>query len=323
MAPNELPPSGLICPMVTPLNDQLHLDVESLTKLFKFIEKWVDGVVIGDPLWGEGPFLPHSLRLELVEAALAIVDGRMPLMISVTGPTIEETLLLQQQVEAMVRRLEYRGLLFWVDYPLYYHSNRGLPKVYSEMLSQASFPLILGNNARLIKMNKAPGRHKNIRTRVLKKIAHLSSIIGIIYSGDVKRALNYHMAVRFREQFVFYDGDEAVFIKNPAKGGVVAGGANIFPQQWSNVANMSLNLPLRQHAFESTQAITWEDSRMLERFHHLYMLSPAVSIKKILRQIGIIAHDGFFWPMAFDQKGVLAPAWQKDLDGLLNTYDIL
>jgi 4-hydroxy-tetrahydrodipicolinate synthase len=318
-----LSPSGLICPLVTPLDKNENLDSGSFRRLWGHVQRWAAGIVIGDPLWGEGPFLSPSLRLALIEKAIEINEGRRPLLISITSQSLPETLFIREQAETIICRMNYRGPLYWVDYPLYYHGNRGLPQLYGHLLSNTTIPLILGNNAELVKMSKGPGRHKNIRTRVLKKIATLSAVMGIIYTGDLKRALNYHMAVRFREHFMFYDGDESVFIRNPAKGGVVAGGANLFPQQWSAVAQMSLDLPPPPPYLESARLDIWEDSRMLKRFNKLYRMSPAVALKKVLKQVGIISHDASVWPMTPQQKSGLEDTWQRDLEGLLATYDLI
>jgi dihydrodipicolinate synthase/N-acetylneuraminate lyase len=317
------PPEGLICPLVTPLDNDRKLDLRSFKRLWNYVERWVDAIVIGDPLWGEGLFLPQDLRLALIEFAIELIRGRRPLMICITCSSFKGTVLFREQAESIINQMNYKGQLYWVDFPLFYHSNRGLPQVYETMLSKSEIPLILGNNAELIRMKKRPGKHKNIRTRVLKKIAHNASVKGIIYAGDLKRALNYHMAVRFREHFVFYDGDENVFIKNPAKGGVMAGGANVFPQKWSDVTQMSLDLPPRQNAFEPARSAIWEDSRMLQRFYRLYTLLPAVAIKKILHQVGIIAYDECVWPLASRQQRDLDHTWQIDLNRLLAAYDLL
>jgi dihydrodipicolinate synthase/N-acetylneuraminate lyase len=316
-------PAGLICPLVTPLDPDYNLDAVSFRRLWSHVERWVDGLLIGDPLWGEGPFLSSKLRLALIENALDLVGGKGALLIGITSPSLEETVQFRRGAEAIIRRRNYHGPLFWVDYPLYYHSNRGLPDAYASLLSETAFPLLIGNDAQLVKMKKRHGRRKNIRTRVLKKIASLSSVIGIIYAGDLQRALNYHMAVRFRDHFLFYDGDENVFIRNPAKGGVAAGGANLFPRQWSAIAQMSSGQALSKNYLEYAMSDVWEDSRMLRRFGNLYHSLPAVALKRILKQVGLIAHDESVWPMASQQKSCLGEAWLRDLNKLLSAYDLI
>lgn len=79
--------SGLIPPIITPLTDEGRLDVESLSSLVEFqLAAGVNGLfVLGSS--GEAIYLTDTARREVVEAAAAIVDHRVPLLVGALEAT--------------------------------------------------------------------------------------------------------------------------------------------------------------------------------------------------------------------------------------------
>ena len=153
---------------------------------------------------------------------------------------------------------------------------------------------------------------------MLKKIAANPALVGLIFVGDLKRALNYHLALRGRDLFTFYDGDERGFLKSPASGGVVAGGSNLLPRVWQAVTRSSLNWLKEDRHFPSHPAILLESGVMLRALGTLCRTAPAVQLKTILQRVGIIASDAAAVPAdAHD------PAWEADLEAFLRAYDLL
>jgi len=215
-------------------------------------------------------------------------------------------------------RMDYPGMLFWMDYPLFYHSNRELPQMYQNLLSGTQRPLILGNLPHLIKMQKGPGRRYNIRTNILQKMVQHPGIKGMVFFGTLKRSLNYQKALRFRKDFFFYDGDEAVFLKNPGTGGLVAGGSNLIPDTWLKITKSSLNRYDTERQFPSHQAAIWESGLMIHALHSLYQQAPAFYMKKILTQVGIIAGDYTLLSGVQEDSG-----WQQKLDNFLDKYALI
>ncbi|OQY49206.1 MAG: hypothetical protein B6240_03855, partial [Desulfobacteraceae bacterium 4572_87] len=131
--------------------------------------------------------------------------------------------------------------VFWVDTPLRYHSNRGLPDYYRELLAQLKYPLILHNDPDCIHATRAFKRH-NIRTAVLKELVRIDGIAGLIFSGSLERAHHYQRACRGRQNFRIYDGDEKRFLEHPSMGGVVSVGANLAPGTWEMITQSSIRL---------------------------------------------------------------------------------
>ncbi|MFC1856743.1 dihydrodipicolinate synthase family protein [Thermodesulfobacteriota bacterium] len=313
----QSPPEGLICPLVTPLHKDNSLDSASLIRLIKHVSGTVDGILLSDVVWGEGLALSKETRFHLVESALEIIRGWVPVFITITCETPKETTLFMGQVETFVDRLEYGGKLFWVDYPLFYHSNKELPQMYRQIMTETQIPLILGNLPSLIKKRKRSTRHHNIRTSVLKKTAQNPSIKGIIYTGTFKRYLNYQQAVRFRQDFVFYDGNEMVFLKNPGTGGLVAGGSNIVPEKWLEITRSSLNRYDTERQFYTHQEAIWESGVMLHSLYGLYKEAPVFCLKQMLKQTGVIADDH-----TVDYPHLPDELWQTDLTTFLRAYGI-
>jgi dihydrodipicolinate synthase/N-acetylneuraminate lyase len=284
------PPKGLICPLVTPLKGS-HVDTASLQRLIEHILGSVDAVLLNGPVWGEGLALSREERLNLVEAALDIVRGRCPVLISITGNTAKETSLILSEFDHLIYRYNYPGSIFWVDAPICYHSNRNLPQFYKALTLETPFEFFLYNDPYLVRRFKKSMYHKNIRTSVLKKLSENNRISGLIYTGTIKRSLDYQRAVRYHQDFRIYDGDEKNFLDRPSSNGVLAGGSNFLPIAWREVTYSSLNVYDTQRTYSDHVYQIWEAGNMLRKFYNLYCKEPAVIVKQILQIMGIIS-DG-------------------------------
>jgi len=284
---NKLP-KGLICPLVTPLKTGDVLDVAALDRLIGHAGIGADALLLGDVFWGEGLVLSPDTRIELASTALEIVQGKWPVFITITSDTSQATRELLAKVESFIERSGYSGSVFWVDYPIYYHSNRGLPQFYEAIARDTGIPLILGNHPGLAERRKGYIKHKNIRTNVLRKLSGIDHIQGLIFSGSLNRSINYHKAVRHRRDFMFYDGDEAAFIKQPSSNGVVAGGANLLPEAWHEITWSCLNRYDVQWQYADHVSQIWETGAMVQEFYDLYSKNSAAVLKRMLHVAGVL-----------------------------------
>jgi dihydrodipicolinate synthase/N-acetylneuraminate lyase len=281
-------PLGLICPLVTPLKTGDVVDTKALDPLIEHVGRGADCLLINDVFWGEGLALSLETRLAVASAVLEIVRGRWPIFITITSNSQEATGDLLAQTEDFIERSDYVGRVFWVDYPIYYRSNRGLPQWIESITENSGIDIVLGNHAGLMENRKRPVKHKNIRTGILKRIARIPHVRGLVFSGSFKRALNYRKAVRFRSDFKIYDGEEATFFEQPSADGVVAGGANLLPQAWQGIAASSLNrYDIQQQYPDHTHHIL-KTAGMLKAFHALYSQNPAAIMKRMLHVAGIL-----------------------------------
>jgi dihydrodipicolinate synthase/N-acetylneuraminate lyase len=284
---NKLP-RGLICPLVTPLKTGDVLDVATLDRLVGQAGIGADALLIGDVFWGESLVLSPEIRIEMASAILEIVQGKWPVLITITSDTSKAALGLLAKIESYIEQSGYSGNVFWVDYPICYHSNRGLPQFYEDMARDTNIPLILGNHRGLIQRSDSRVKHKDIRTSVLKRLSENSWIQGLIFNGSLKRSINYHKAVRNRRGFKFYDGDESAFIRQPSSDGVVAGGANLLPRAWHEITWSCLNQYDVQRQYADHVSQMWETGVMVQEFYDLYAKQPAAVLKRMLHVAGVL-----------------------------------
>ncbi|MDY6990836.1 MAG: dihydrodipicolinate synthase family protein [Thermodesulfobacteriota bacterium] len=284
---NQLP-RGLVCPLVTPLKGGDQVDLSALDRLIDHAGAGADAFLLGDLFWGEGLVLSPDTRLEAVSAALEIIQGRWPVLITITSHSMKATHELLTRVEAFVEGSGHGGKVFWVDYPIYYHSNRGLPQWYMTICRDTGRGFILGNHAGLVDRRKRPVKHKNLRTSVLKKVSQIDQVRGLIFTGPLKRSMDYHRAVRFRRGFRFYDGDEMAFVRQPGSNGVVAGGANLLRDAWGDMTGSCLNRYDVQQQYADHTSQVLEMGVMLQAFHDIYSQNPAAVMKEMLHVAGVL-----------------------------------
>ena len=281
-------PYGLICPIVTPLKTGDVVDAGALDRLIEHVGAGADALLINDVFWGEGLALRPEIRLEVASTVLEIVQGRWPVCVTITSESRKATGDLLAQTEAFIERMDYRGSVFWLDYPIYYHSNRGLPQWIASLADNSRIGFILGNHAGLMEKRKRPVKHKNIRTSILKKISRIDSVRGLVFTGSLKRSVNYRKAVRFRSGFKIFDGDEKVFLRQPSADGVVAGGGNLLPLAWKDITRSSLNRYDVEQQYPDHTSQILETAAMLEEMHALYSPNPAAMMKRMLHVAGIL-----------------------------------
>ncbi len=287
-------PEGLLIELVTPLTPTGALDTAGLSRLFQHIAPWTVAVVAGTPGVGEALELPPALRQELFAALLELMPPTLPLVFGITGGTAAETQDLAQHLEAIAARQAAGHPLFWLDLPLWWHSNRGLPQVYGQLGGTLRHPLVLMNHPHLIRSKGQPLKHVNLRTAVLKRLTQVPQVAGLVYHGDMRRFLHYYAAAAGRPDFLLYEADEQRFLIRPGARGLVSAGAQLLPRTWHQVAQACLFLPV-SHNEAGVSSQTWELSRYLLALQELYHLQPAALLKQGLYQLGILPHPNT-WP---------------------------
>ena len=92
--------SGVIPPVIVPLNDDRSFDRESyVTHLERLIASGVHGLfILGSS--GEVAFSTRERRQEILEATMSIVDGRLPVLAGVVDTQTERVLEHVRDAEA-------------------------------------------------------------------------------------------------------------------------------------------------------------------------------------------------------------------------------
>ena len=279
------PPKGLIVAMVTPFDEKGRIDRASLHRLIERVLPFCDSLMIGEGLIGEGLSLPNSVRRDLLLAAVEAVSGKKPIFLCPTASNTEDTLNNIQTLSKELNGSPGKESLFWVDIPLWYHSNRKLPQLYQEWTNCTSFPILLYNNPLLIGKLNCSLKRSNIRTAVLKRLAENEQIVGLIQAGDLKRTIHYQRAVRARRDFRFYDGNEKNFLNGPSSSGVLSGTANILPSEWSEIVTASLKIsedPTRN-------LLLLRQSQKLRELSQVLQKNPVLNLKFALHRLGLIS----------------------------------
>ena len=280
-------PRGLIVDLITPLKDRA-IDGTGLKRLLVRVLPHAQALLLAGPRHGEGERMEMAMRDELLKKAIDATTGRpIPLFVWVTGNTETQT---RNKILALQERLgENRpeGGLFWADTPLAYHSNRGLPDYYRELQTILTVPLVLHNDPDCVHTTRTFKRH-NIRTAVLKELVRIEGIAGLIFSGSLERVHHYQRACRKRKDFRIYDGDEKRFLEHPSMGGVVSVGANLAPATWERITQSSIQLHAHRENYPDRLQQIWESGDYLKNMLVLYGQTPAVMIKTILSDMGVI-----------------------------------
>ncbi len=303
-------PEGLLIELVTPLTPTGALDAPSLTRLVQHAAPWAAALVAGTPGVGEALELPPPLRQELFTALLDLVPSQVPLLFGITGASPAETHNLAQQLEREAQQAPAANIIYWLDLPLWWHSNRGLPQALAALCGSLQHPLVVMNHPHLIRGKGQPWKHVNLRTAVLKKLAAVPGITGLIYHGEMRRFLHYYAAVAARPEFMLYEADEYRFLTRPGARGLVSAGAQLTPKTWQEVAHACLFSPLTNG--RGTAPRIWAQSQLLLALEESYKLQPASLLKQGLYQLGILTYPTI-WPATPAAPAHLAKQFEQVL----------
>ena len=281
-------PRGLIVDLITPLNNDRSIDVHGLEKILDRVTPWAQAILLASPGAGEGENLNLAQRQELLEKALNFTHGRIPIIIWITQDTENKTVEAVNLLKGAIQPDEHACQVFWMDSPLYYHSNRGLPPHYQDMISMVDQAFVLHNDPGLTARAARPFKRKNIRTAILKDLCQMEGVVGLVFSGPLDRAHNYQRACRGQAPFRIYDGEETRFLDHPSMSGVISIGANLSPRAWQRITRSSLQLTDDHRVYPDHLRQIWELGQYLRNLKDIYHVMAVPIIKRALSDMGII-----------------------------------
>jgi dihydrodipicolinate synthase/N-acetylneuraminate lyase len=281
-------PKGLIVDLITPLDDTGGIDRAGLGALLAKVLPHADGILLAGPQMGEGRGLDLQLKMGLLEKASAFVQGKIPLFFWISEDSVKGTRVLLDHLQDLLKSIDYTGMIFWLDSPLFYHSNRGLHKHYEDLTAVTGHPFVLYNDAGLIRVLEKQLKRGNIRTNILKDLSRIEKITALIFRGSLTRVNNYQRALNWRQDFKIYDGDESRFLEYPSLSGIISMGANLAPGIWSTVTRASLGMLEQGEKKPGYANQIWEMGQFLKDLMARYRRSPVGTIKKALFDLGII-----------------------------------
>ena len=130
--------SGLIPPMVTPLDAKLRLDKKGTRNMVNHLLKGgVDGIFLLGTT-GEGPHLSYAIREELVKTVCGLVKGRVPVLVGITETDLDDAV-------AFAARCKAHGASAVVAAPPYYFKLTQAECVawFTEMADRLPLPLVI------------------------------------------------------------------------------------------------------------------------------------------------------------------------------------
>jgi len=224
------PLTGIIPPMITPLQDRDTLDVAGLEKLIEHIlAGGVHGLFILGTT-GEAPSLSYKLRHELIKKTAKQIRKRVPLLVGITDTSFSESVTLaqysyEQGVDAVV-----------LAPPYYFTSGQPEFLEYIDHLTkELPLPLYLYNMPGCTKINLEP--YTVLKASENPKISGLKDSSGdMTYFHKVKALFND------RPEFSILVGPEELLAESVLLGGHggVSGGANMFPSLYVELYNAAV-----------------------------------------------------------------------------------
>ncbi|TVQ03232.1 MAG: dihydrodipicolinate synthase family protein [Balneolaceae bacterium] len=225
---------GIIPPMVTPLENQDELDIEGLEKLIEhIINGGVHGLfVLGTT--GEAQSLSYHLRYTLVDLAIKIVNGRIPVLAGVSDTSFVESL-------NFAKHAYHCGASAVVSTPPYYYTpnQKELINYFIAFADNSPLPLFLYNMPSHVKVN--------LDVETVVNLSMHENIIGLKdSSGNLLYFQEVVQALKKVEDFSILIGPEEMLMQSILTGGHggVIGGANMFPKLYVEMYGASVNRDL-------------------------------------------------------------------------------
>ncbi len=254
--------------LVTPFRRDGSLDEPTLRALVKRqIEAGVDFVVPCGTT-GESPTLTHEEHLRVVEIAVELAKGKVPVLAGAGGYNTTEVIALARELGA----IGADGILSVTPY---YNkpTQEGLFQHYRAIAEAVSLPIILYS---------VQGRTGvNIEPATVKRLAQIENIIGIKEaSGNVAQMATILNVVP--EDFLVLSGDDAITLPVMALGGrgVISVVSNEIPAEMSALTRLAL-----QGDFAGARAIH-------RRYHPLmeinFVESNPIPVKAAMAEMGLL-----------------------------------
>ena len=215
--------TGLIPPMVTPLDAKRRLDKKGTRNMVRHLLKGgVDGIFLLGTT-GEGPHLSYAVREELVKTVCGLVKGRVPVLVGITETDLDDAVAFAAKCKAY-------GAAAVVAAPPYYFKLTQAECVawFAEMADRLPLPLVV--------YDMPAHTDTIIEPATIAKLAAHPNIVAMKDSSSIIALFNkFRIALEpYAEKFSLFMGpDEAMgeAVLLGADGGVCTG-ANLWPAQF-------------------------------------------------------------------------------------------
>lgn len=266
---------GIITPILTPMNQDESVNLDVLRdQVERLIQNGVHGIF---PLGtnGEGYILLESEKLQVLEAVIDQVKGRVPVYAGTGCISTADTIRLSKQAEKMGA-----NVLSVITPSFAAASQKELYAHYEAVAKEVNIPIVLYN---------IPARtgNKLLPETVSKLAQDIDVICGVKdSSGDWNNLQSYILLTRdLAKKFCVLSGNDALILPCLKAGGTggIAGCSNVYPQVLSSIYNHFLagNLEAAQAAQDSIVSL-----RTVFRYGN-----PNTIIKKAVAMLGYPVGD--------------------------------
>ncbi|EGL55292.1 MAG: 4-hydroxy-tetrahydrodipicolinate synthase [Pseudomonadota bacterium] len=289
--------SGSMVALVTPMQADGALDVDSLRKLVEFhISQGTDAIVaVGTT--GESATLSVEEHCDVIRLVVEQVNGRIPVIAGTGANSTSEAIELTQSAKDL-------GVDAVLLVAPYYNkpTQQGMYLHFKAIAEAVNIPQILYN---------VPGRTaSDLLPETVGRLSELSNIIGIKEAtGDVSRVQQIKQLSR--EGFELYTGEDANTVDFILAGGqgVISVTANVAPKLMHEMC---------QAALAGDETLAREINLKLVALHQfLFVESNPIPVKWALNEMRLIS-SGIRLPMT-----VLSENYHQSVRDALNTAGVL
>ncbi len=260
--------SGSLVALVTPFNNDNKVDYDSLQRLVEFhVENGSNGLVIAGTT-GESATLERDEHIELIETAVEMSAGRLPIIAGTGSNSTQQTVDLSIAVDGS-------GIDAFLVVVPYYNKpmQEGLFQHFSAIADSVNKPVFMYN---------VPGR--TVADMLPETVARLSrhpNICGIKEAtGDIDRLRAIQDLVD--DEFVLLSGDDFTLLEFIASGGhgVITVSGNVAPEQVATVCRLA-----RAGQFDEAKSL---DETLQPLNRALFVESNPIPVKWALGQMGLM-----------------------------------
>lgn len=227
MTVNTIKLSGVIPPMITPLTENMEVDVDGLEALVTYMLDGGVGGIFALGSSGEGPWLTSTQQSTVLKTVVDCVKGRVPVLVGALEPSTART------QEVIQRHVNDGADIVVITSPYYFPADDIVQINHIEQLAtQSPVPVML--------YNIPPTTHNPIVAETVNQVMQMDNLIGIKDSaGDWDNFLKLLEYRKQRPEFCVFQGAEKLAAKSIEAGadGIVPGLGNIVPQHFVAIIN--------------------------------------------------------------------------------------
>ncbi len=260
--------TGSLVALVTPFDAKDRVDYGALQRLIDFhVDAGSDGLVIAGTT-GESATLEKSEHVELIERAVELADGRLPIIGGTGSNSTRQTISLSCDV-AMSGIAAYLVVVPYYNKP----TQEGIYRHFSAIADAVDKPVMMYN---------VPGRTvADMLPETVARLARHGNIFGIKEAtGSLERLAEIQS--RVNDDFMLYSGDDFTVLPFIEQGGhgVVTVSGNVVP---SAVAELCRHARSGDH--EAAKSI---DDSLQPLNKALFIESNPIPVKWAVAQLGLI-----------------------------------